>query len=57
MTKDNFAFLLAYFKKHYLIYQYVPMVFFAKYFLNNVKRGTAIRAHFMLYFKKWLEKK
>ena len=57
MTKDNFALLLAYFQKHYLIYQYVPMVFFAKYFLNNVKRGTAIRAHFMLYFKKWLDKK
>ena len=47
-------FFLAYFQIYNFICQYVFSVLF-KYFINNVKRGIDIRAHFMLYFKEWMD--
>ena len=48
------SFFLAYFQIYNFICQYVFSVLF-KYFINNVKRGIDIRAHFMLYFKEWMD--
>ena len=50
-----FTLLSAHFQNYHLIYQYAFRVLSNKYFINNVKGGIHIRAHFMLYFKEYLD--